>query len=350
MANLYEIDPAAINHHMRAVYQTRILVAAVNLLKVLEQFVKGPKSFERLKLDLNLKDRPAMVLFPALCAMDMLKKNAEGNFEVTDLGRFLTSMEEPNLIGYLGLGSQDPGVIEMAQLLSNDGPLDTSKGIAYVKEKDEASPMDDPEVSRYLTLALSGRARHLAPLAAKILPTGKKHLLDVAGGTGYYSYEWLRLNPEATATVFDRPQVLVVSKECLDQFCKSGKAGAESVKARVTFHPGDMLTDALPKADILLAFSLFHDWPTETCEVLAERFAAALNPEGELWVHDAFLDDSLDGPLAVVNYSTQLFSITKGRCYSRGEHFEWFTRFGLLPSKNFYSTQMDYGLISAAKP
>ena len=92
-----------------------------------------------------------------------------------------------------------------------------------------------------------------------------------------------------------------------------------------------------------------HDWPTATCEKLAHRFAVSLNPGGELWVHDAFLDDTLDGPLAVTDYSAQLFWVTKGRCYSRQEYRTWLAKAGLVSTENNIPTLMDYGLISFRK-
>jgi hypothetical protein len=175
-------------------------------------------------------------------------------------------------------------------------------------------------------------------------------LLDVAAGTGYYTYEWLLANPSSQAVVFDRPEVLKVASELLEEFCKDHPNEANSIKERITFVPGDMLTDELPEADVLLAASLFHDWPTETCEKLAVKFAKALKPGGVLWVHDAFLNDTLDGPLAVTDYSAMLFLGTKGRCYSRKEYRSWFTKAGLVPATEDIPTLMDYGLISAIKP
>ncbi|MBC7923043.1 MAG: methyltransferase, partial [Ferruginibacter sp.] len=176
------------------------------------------------------------------------------------------------------------------------------------------------------------------------------HLLDVAGGTGLFAYEWLLANPESTATVVDRPSVLAVAAEFLDAFCGGERAGARGVKERVELRPGDMLADELPRADVVLAASLFHDWPTETCDRLAHRFAEALRPGGELWVHDAFLNDDLDGPLAVTDYSAQLFWVTKGRAYSRREYRRWLSGAGLVTTEDYFSTGMDYGLIWARKP
>lgn len=342
-------DPAPITRHLRAMFGSRLLLAAIHYFPVFEELSAEPLSLPELRNRLHLNERPAMVLFPALCAMGVLSYDEAGRLYITELGQFVSAKHSPNLIEYTGLEMNDPGVIEMVTLLRNDGPLDIHKGVSFVKEGSTPSPMDDPELARTLTLGLAGRARHLAPLVAAALPKSTGHLLDVAGGTGYYTYEWLLRNPAATATVFDRPAVLAVAAELLDEFGHSGQAGAEMVKQRVTFLPGDMLTDNLPETDVLLAASLFHDWPTPTCIELANRFANTLRPGGALWVHDAFLNDTLDGPLAVTDYSAQLFYVTKGRAYSRAEYRNWFTQAGLINIPDTIATQMDYGLIWAGK-
>lgn len=343
-------DPAPITRHLRAMFGSRLLIAAVHHLNVFEELGNGPLSVAELSHRIGLKERPASVLFPALCAMELLAYSETGALQITDLGLYVTQAQTPNLVGYIGLEKDDPGAVEMAVRLRNDGPLDTSHGVSYVKDGNTPSPMDDAELSRMFTLGLAGRARKLSPIVAQNLSKSSGHLLDVAGGTGFYTYEWLLVNPAATATLFDRPAVLDVAAELLDEFVKSGRPGAETVKNRVTFQPGDMLTDDIPKTDLLLAASLFHDWPTETCLTLAERFAAAIRPGGELWVHDAFLNDALDGPLAVTDYSAQLFWGTKGRCYSRKEYRNWFRHAGLQPTDEAIPTQLDYGLIRARKP
>ena len=349
MLNGIQPDLAPITRHLRAMFGSRLLIAAVHHLPVFEELSNGPLSVAELRTRIGLKERPAMVLFPALCAMGLLQYDASSHLFITELGHYLTQNHVPNLTGYTGLEKDDPGVVEMAMRLKNDGPLEAPTGISFVKEGEGPSPMDDPELARSLTLGLAGRARHLAPLVAANLSKREGHLLDVAGGTGYYTYEWLLANPTSTATILDRPAVLTVAAELLDQLIVSGRPGAESLKTRVTFLAGDMLTDALPQTDLLLAASLFHDWPTPTCQMLASRFAAALRPGGELWAHDAFLNDALDGPLAVTDYSAQLFWGTKGRCYSRAEYRSWFTEAGLEPTQDVIPTQMDYGLIWARK-
>lgn len=330
-------------------YGSRLLIAAVHHLHVFDLLSAEPLSLAEASARLGLKERPAMVLFPALCAMELLALDTSGRLYVTVLGRYLTVGHSPNLTGYTGLEKDDAGALEMAHLLTNDGPLAAPDGISFVKEGDGPSPMDDPELSRKFTLGLAGRAKHLSPVVAAKMPKREGHLLDVAGGTGYYTYEWLLNNPTSTATLLDRPAVLTVASEILDELSRSGRPGADSLRDRVRLQPGDMLTDELPETDILLAASLFHDWPTSTCQALAHRFASALRPGGELWAHDAFLNDTLNGPLPVTDYSAQLFWVTKGRCYSRAEYRSWFTEAGLQPTADTIPTQMDYSLIWARK-
>jgi hypothetical protein len=79
------------------------------------------------------------------------------------------------------------------------------------------------------------------------------------------------------------------------------------------------------------------------------KFASSLRKGGELWIHDSFLNDTLDGPIEVTDYSAMLFLGTKGRCYSRKEFRSWMSEAGLKPSSKNIPTMMDYGLIHAMK-
>jgi len=349
MERLSTHDFKTVTRHLRAMYASRLLVAAVCHLKAFEYLADGPLTETELARRIGLKARPAKVLFPALRAMGMITGDASGRLALTEDGNCLVTRTPGNLIGYVGLEANEQATGEMAERLLNDGPRHARGGTAFVKESAEESPMDNPVQARLLTLALAGRARQLSPRVAEALPRQCGHLLDVAGGTGLFAYEWLRLNLDSTATVLDRPQVLQVAGEFLDEFCNSGREGAASVRTRVKLEPGNMLEDELPRADLILAASLFHDWPETICQQFAEKLAQTLKPGGELWVHDAFLNDAMDGPIEVTDYSTQLFWVTKGRCYSRAEFRRWFADAGLAPTRDEIPTAMDYGLISARR-
>ncbi|MCM8530088.1 MAG: hypothetical protein NE330_02915 [Lentisphaeraceae bacterium] len=325
-------------------YGSYVFIASCCHLNFLEVLNSNPKSYELIKSELNLADRPMMVILPVLSSMGLIKIDSEKSVSLTEMGFGLKKNSQPHLWDYVNLEASEPGVLEMVDLLKNDG-VDSESGTAYCKEEEGESPMDNPELAEFLTKALAGRAEMLAPIAA-IKISSASHLLDIAGGSGFFTFEWLRLNPNSTATLLDCPAVLDVSRKYLTYF--SEKYSDDTIEERVNFLPGNMMTDELPSADIVLTASIFHDWPEETCIRLIKKFSEALNEEGEFWIHDAFLDDDFSGPKCVADYSAKLFKVTKGRCYSREEHFSWLNQAGLHPDKQV-DTALDYSLISARK-
>jgi predicted O-methyltransferase YrrM len=185
--------------------------------------------------------------------------------------------------------------------------------------------MEQEAAARRLTLALSGRARNVAPVLAARVPMEKVGtLLDVGGGSGFYAIAFLRQNPGLRAIVWDRPEVLKVAAELGREF---------SVADRLECRPGDMFADPAPKADVVLLSNVLHDWDVPQCRELVGRCAAALPVGGRLLIHDAFLNDALDGPLPVALYSAALFSLTEGRAYSGAEYRGWLQEAGLIPGE-----------------
>ena len=80
------------------------------------------------------------------------------------------------------------------------------------------------------------------------------------------------------------------------------------------------------------------------------RFVDLLQPGGQHFIHDVYLNASMDGPLPAVDYSAQLFFHTKGRLYSRAEYESWMATAGLAPADFHAPTQLEYALIAALKP
>ena len=183
--------------------------------------------------------------------------------------------------------------------------------------------MEQTQLAEHFTLALSGRAKNVAPVLAERVPlTGAETLLDVGGGTGIYSIGFLRANPELKAIVLDRPEVLKTAERFGNDY---------GVSDRMQLHSADMFADPLPSADVILLSNILHDWDVPECQTLVNRCAAALNPGGRLIIHDVLLNDELDGPLPIALYSAALFGFTEGRAYSAREYNVWLKNAGLRP-------------------
>jgi hypothetical protein len=91
-----------------------------------------------------------------------------------------------------------------------------------------------------------------------------------------------------------------------------------------------MFRDSVPPGcQAILLSNVLHDWDIPECQSLPNRCADALPEGGRLLIHDVYLNDELDGPLAVSLYSANLFALTEGRAYSAAEYRSWLAAVGL---------------------
>ena len=326
VADPADTDPTPIFELFRGNHATELLTAAVSHLRVFAALACGPIPAEELRTMLGLAERPYLVLTIALKAMGLLKDDAQGKVALTELANeHLSPGAEFDVSGYIGLAADSPGVLEMVERLQTNRPAGTSDdgaGAAFIFREGIESAMESEGSARSLTLALAGRARNVAPvLATKVPLTGGRRLLDVGGGTGIYSIAWLQKHPELHAAIWDRPEVLKVAREFAKDF---------GVSERLETLAGDMFADPVPTGyDVILLSNILHDWDVPECRKLVGRCATALPTGGRLLIHDVYLNDTLDGPLAVALYAAALFRLTEGRAYSAREYRAWMVEAGL---------------------
>ena len=336
------LDPTPIFDSFRGHYGSELLTAAVAHFRLFEHLAKGPRSFDALRGELGLEQRPAIVLITALRSMGLLATDAADQLEATVLSREFLSGSPFDISGYIGLEADSPGVLNMVERLRTNRPAGMKPeeaGTAFIFREGVASAMEKEAEARRLTLALAGRARNVAPVLAERLPLPVVGvLLDVGGGTGLYSIACFA-RTRSCAIVWDRPEVLKVAAEL---------AAMHGVTDRLECRPGDMFVDPVPNADVVLLSNVLHDWDVPQCQELIGRCAEALPAGGRLLVHDVFLNDTLDGPLSIALYSAALFCVTEGRAYSAAEYREWLTAAGLAP-RTLVPTLIHCGVLPAEK-
>lgn len=338
-------NPTAIFEHFRNGYATELLTVACTDFDIFTKLKDGPKSLEVLAQETGLASRAANVLFTALRAMALLRLTSTGLLELTPEAReHLVPGEYFEVGGYVGLVAEAPQVRAMAERLKTNKPAENRKddsGAAFIFREGIESAMDHGDSARRLTMALAGRAKNVAPYLAHgwDLSTATT-LLDVGGGTGIYAIACLQKNPHLKAIVWDRPEVLNVAREMADAY---------GVQERLQLIPGDMFTDPIPAADVMLFSNILHDWDVPECLKLLQRCAAVLPTGGRLAVHDVYLDDDLGGPLAIATYSAALFTLTEGRAYSAKEYRDWLRQVGLTPRDTIIPTMVHCGVLEAIK-
>lgn len=340
------VDPTLIFEHFRGSYGTELLTAAVahfGVFRLLGE--RDSVAAAELQSALGLADRPFVVLLTALKAMGLIEQRSE-LLKLTDLARNHLVPDVPgDVSGYIGLAAESPGVLAMVERLKTNRPAHAAaddQGAAFIYRDGLESAMEQEASARRLTLALAGRAKNVAPVLAEQMPlrTAKK-VLDVAGGTGIYSVALLQKNPQLRAVVLDRPAVLKIAAEFAEQY---------GVADRLECVAGDMFADPLPTdCDVILLSNVLHDWDVPECRQLVAKCAAALPSGGQLWIHDVFLNDALDGPLSIALYSAALFTLTEGRAYSAAEYGGWLREAGLQPGE-VTPTLIHCGVLAGLKP
>ena len=181
----------------------------------------------------------------------------------------------------------------------------------------------DKARTRHFVRAMHNRARG----TAKALPhdvdlRGRRHLLDVGGGPGTYSMILCEQNPGLTATVFDLPGVLEVTREIVDE---------HGFTARVRLHPGSYLTDDFPGGnDVVLLSGMMHRETPGTCRMLLRKAFAALEPGGLVVVSDVFFDDErhVSPPFAAHFALNMMLTSPHGSAHGKTEMAAWMREAG----------------------
>jgi len=340
------VDPTPIFELFRGNYGTELLTAAVAHFNVFGRLVQGPLTLDELGRALELAERPALVLVTALRAMGLLATDMAGRLVLTPLAREHLVAGGPFDVGdYVSLAAGSPGVQEMVQRLRSNRPAgadEQGQGTAFIYRAGVRSAMEQEELARHFTLALSGRAKNVAPaLAQRVSMQGARLLLDVGCGTGIYSFALLQRYSDLRVILLDRPEVLKIAAELAREY---------GVADRTEFRSGDMFgDDSFPSADAVLLSNVLHDWDIPECRELIGRCGRILPPGGRLLIHDVFLNDALDGPLPIALYSAALFTLTEGRAYSATEYRSWLVEAGLAPAE-VVPTLIHCGVLAGTKP
>jgi hypothetical protein len=188
---------------------------------------------------------------------------------------------------------------------------------------------------------MDSRGVYLAQAVGKAIDlTHRRHLLDIAAGSGVYACSLVTHHPHLAATVFEKPPVDKIAARAIAQ---RGCSGTVNVVA------GDMLAGPLPVgADVHLYSNVLHDWDEPVVRQLLGQSFDALPPGGLVVIHDAFLHPAKDGPLHVAEYSVLLMHSSEGRCYSTREMAQYLTDAGFRDA-SYRDTAAARGVMTATK-
>jgi cyclopropane fatty-acyl-phospholipid synthase-like methyltransferase len=171
--------------------------------------------------------------------------------------------------------------------------------------------------------AMNDRARRQAPVvAAQMNLREGMRVLDVGGGSGAFAVAFVRAKNGLTATVFDLPEVLPLTKRYVS---------AQGLLERIELVAGDYTTDELPGGyDLVFLSAIIHSNSPDQNRTLLQKCARALNPKGNLVVQDFIMDENrTDPPAGALFALNMLVGTAAGDTYRESEIRDWMKEAGL---------------------
>ena len=183
--------------------------------------------------------------------------------------------------------------------------------------------------------AMHDRAKKQAPQQlANIDLSGIKSTLDIGGGSGAYSMEFVSKKPEIEATVFDLPNVIPITKKFIDK---------EGFSDKIKTHAGDYTTDDLPKGfDLVFLSAIIHSNSLEINQDLIKKCFNSLNKNGKIVIQDWIMNNDRTQPISGAIFAINMLVGTEaGDCFTEQEVTEMLNAAGF---KNISRIEFETGL------
>jgi len=191
----------------------------------------------------------------------------------------------------------------------------------------KAAPFHDPEKPpSFWQSYLKGLATFARYGAKEIVRKVKfdrppLRMLDVGGGHGVYTMNFLKKYPGLTGDIIDLPEAVPVGKKIVS---------GEGFTDRVRFIEGDMRNvDWADGYDLILFFNIIHTVEIDEAEALVKKARHALKPGGRLVILDSeHVGD--DGDLSLTSgFNELLFFVINGtRVYPESKIRTWLKESG----------------------
>jgi predicted O-methyltransferase YrrM len=331
-------DPVDIYRVRDGIYAADMLLAAIVHLDLFTWLAANPSTREDICRALDITARPADVMLTLFAAMGLVEEKQQA-VHLTAKAREHLVKGSPWFLGpYYESLKNRPVALDLLKVLRTGKPANWS---SQQDAQDWHKAMETESFAAQFTAAMDCRGVYLAQAVATSLDlSGRRRLLDIAGGSGVYACSLVAHHPDLSATVFEKPPVDRIAARAIADRGYSERVGVAA---------GDMLAGPLPAdADVHLYSNVLHDWDEPVVRRLLARSFAALQPGGVIVIHDAFLNAARNGPLHVAEYSVLLMHSTEGRCYSTAEMAEYLTEAGFCDAV-YRDTAAARGVMTARK-
>jgi SAM-dependent methyltransferase len=295
------MNPNSIREFAASFQKSRILLSGFEL-DIFTNIDESGTTGNQIAGKLHLDEHACIRLMNALVALGFLKKQNDLFFNTEESFTFLSKKSRE----YLG------GLMHTNHLWNTWSNL-----TGVVKKGGSANPAEINDRGQEWLFpfinAMHDRAKKQAPQQlAGVDLSGTKSVLDVGGGSGAYSMEFVTRRPEIEATVFDLPGVVPITNSFLDKEGFGGKIKTLS---------GDYTRDDLPKGfDLVFLSAVIHSNSLEINQNLIKKCFYSLNTNGKIIIQDWIMNNERTHPAAGAVFAINMLVGTEaGDCFTEQE-------------------------------
>jgi SAM-dependent methyltransferase len=317
------MDPFTIREFAASFQKSRILLSGFEL-DVFTNIDESGTTNNQIANNLHLDEHACERLLNALVSLGFLSKQNQLFFNTADSYIFLSKKSSY----YLG------GLMHSNHLWNTWSNL-----TQVIKTGNSARPAEINERGEEWLFsfinAMHDRAKKQAPQQlANIDLSEIKSILDIGGGSGAYSMEFVSKKPEIEATVFDLPNVVPITKKFLDK---------EGFSDKIKTHAGDYSTDDLPKGfDLVFLSAIIHSNSLEANHKLIRKCYNSLYKNGKIIIQDWIMNNDRTQPVSGAIFAINMLVGTEaGDCFTEQEVTEMLNASGF---KNISRIEFETGL------
>jgi hypothetical protein len=317
------MNPNSIREFAASFQKSRILLSGFEL-DIFTNIAESGSTNYQIATILNLDEHACERLLNALVSLGFLAKTNSLFFNTSGSFTFL-SKKSPDYLG---------GLMHSNHLWNSWSNLTNVVKTGISAHPSDINVRGEEWLFAFIN-AMHDRAKKQAPQQLeKIDLSDVKSILDVGGGSGAYSMEFISKKPEIEATIFDLPNVIPITKEFLDK---------EGFSDRIRTHSGDYTTELLPKGfDLVFLSAIIHSNSLEINQDLIKKCFNSLNKNGRIVIQDWIMNNDRTLPVSGAVFAINMLVGTEaGDCFTEQEVTEMLIGTGF---KKISRTEFESGL------
>ncbi len=221
-------------------------------------------------------------LLIALTNLDVVKRNPDGTFFISSLGKLLEDRSQGSL-RYVAILYGEPWLWEAyaqlpKSLMSGRPAFEFAHGQTLYDYLSQNGP-----AAEVFNGAMSAFSDYEAESIKKVYPfSGAGTVVDVGGGRGALISSLLEDNPQLRAIVFDQPAVVAQVKE---------HSNSTNHGERVSFVSGDFFIEVPGGGDIYLLKSVLHNWNDQDSIAILKNCHKAMHENARLLIFERIIPE-----------------------------------------------------------